>query len=68
MSPYQCLFPGAGLFVPAEIHHQLLGLPGIELEVVPLAPVQKVFNNFSVGSVVPVPDEEDDSRDVRELL
>ena len=58
----------AGLFVPVEIHHQLFGLPGVELEVVPPAPVHKVLNKFSVGSVVLVPDEADDSRVVRELL
>ena len=57
----------AGLFVSAEIHHQLFGLPGVELEVVPLAPVYKVLNKFSVGSVVLVPDEADNSRVVREL-
>ena len=54
--------------MPAEIHHQLFGLPGVKLEVVPLAPVHKVVNKFSVGSVVPVPDEADDSRVIRELL
>ena len=40
----------------------------VELEVVPLAPVHKVLDEFSKGSVVPVPDEADDSRVVRELL
>ena len=72
MSPSQCLFPGcspcAGLSVPVEIHHQLFGLPGVELEVVPLAPVHKVLDEFSVGSVVPISDEADDSRVVREFL
>ena len=29
----------AGLSVPAEIHHQLFSVPGVELEVVLLAPV-----------------------------
>ena len=42
--------------MPAEIHHQFFGLPGIELEVVLLAPVHKVH------SVIPTPDEADDSR------
>ena len=42
----------AELFVPAEIHHQLFGLPGVKLEVVRLALVYKVLNKFSVGSVV----------------
>ena len=54
--------------MPAEIHHQLFGLPGIELEMVLLAPVHKILNEFSVGSVVPVPDETNDSRVVREFL
>ena len=36
-----------------------------ELEVVLLAPVHKVLNKFSVGSVAP--DEADDSRAIREL-
>ena len=54
--------------VPAEIHHQLFGGPAIELEVVLLAPVHKVLNKFSVGSIVPVPDEADDSRVIRERL
>ena len=58
----------AELFVPAEIHRQLFGLPSVELEVVPLATVHKVLNKFSVGSVIPVPDEASDSRVVRELL
>ena len=53
------------LFLPVEIHHQLFGLPGAELEVVPLAPVHKVLSKFSVGSVVPFPDEADESRVVR---
>ena len=52
--------------MPAEIHHQLLGLPGIEPEMVLLAPVHKVLNKFSVGSVIP--DEADDSRVIREVL
>ena len=42
----------AVLSVPVQIHHQLFGLPCIELEVIPLAPVHKVLNKFSVGSVV----------------
>ena len=54
MPPSQCSFP-VQLSVPAEIHHQLFGLPGIELEVVPLEPVYKIFNEVSVGSVVPRP-------------
>ena len=60
--PWMC----AGL--PAEIHHQLFGLLGIELKVVPLAPVHKVLSKLSVGSVVPVPDEADDNKVVREHL
>ena len=51
--------------MPVEIHHQLFGLLGVELEVVPLAPVYKVLNKFSVASVVLIPDE--DSRNVREF-
>ena len=43
----------ARLFVPVEIHHQLFGLLSVELEVVPLAPVTKALNKFSVGFVVP---------------
>ena len=43
----------AGLSVPAEIYDQLTGLPGVEPEMVPLAPVYKVINKFSVGSVNP---------------
>ena len=58
----------AGLSVPAEIHQQLFGLPSVELEVVPLVPVYKVLNKLSVGSVVLILDEADDSRDIRELL
>ena len=58
----------AGLSVPVEINHQLFGLPGVELEVVLLAPVYKVLNKFSVGSVVPVLDEADNHRVVREVL
>ena len=57
-----------GLSVPSQIHHQLFGLPGIQLEMVTLAPVHKVLNKFSVGSVVPVPDEADDSTVVSEPL
>ena len=52
----------AGLSVPVEIHHQLFGPPGIELEVALQAPVHKILNKFSAGSVAPVPDEADDSR------
>ena len=58
----------AGLSVPTEIHHQLFGLSGVELEVILMAPVHKVLNKFSEGSVVPVPDEAEDSRVIRELL
>ena len=50
----------AGLSVTVEIHHQLFGLPGIELEVIPMAPVHKVLNKFFIGAVVPVPDEADE--------
>ena len=45
-----------------------LCLPCIKLEMVWLAPVFEVLNKFYVGSVVPIPDEADDSRVVRELL
>ena len=38
------------------------GLPSSELESVLLAPVHKVHNKFSVGFVVPAPDEANDSR------
>ena len=43
-------------------------MSGADLEVVPLAPVYKLLNKFYVGSVIPVPDEANDSRVVRELL
>ncbi|MEQ2215749.1 hypothetical protein XENOCAPTIV_005427 [Xenoophorus captivus] len=33
---------------PAQIHHQLLGLPCIDQEVVPVAPVHKVLCPLSV--------------------
>ena len=33
----------AGLVLPMEMHHQLFGLPGVELEVILLAPVNKVL-------------------------
>ena len=70
MSPSQCLFPVcmcAGLSVPAEIHHQLFGLPGVELEVILLVAVHKALNKYFVGSVVPVPDEADDSRVIKNV-
>ena len=72
MSPSQCPFPGCSpvcrVVCACGNPPQLFGLPGIELEVVPLAPVHRVLNKFSVGSFIPVPDEADDSRVVRELL
>ncbi|KAI3368132.1 hypothetical protein L3Q82_007864 [Scortum barcoo] len=51
---------------PAEI--QLLGFCFVDLEVFPQAPVHKVLNKSSVPSVIPICDEANNSRVVRELL
>lgn len=51
-----------GVSSPAEIHHQLFGLPCIELEVVPLAPVSKVLYLSSILPVILIRDEADNSR------
>ena len=53
---------------PAEIHHQLLGFSYVDLEAVPLTPVHKVIDQFSVFPVIVVSDEADDGRVIRELL
>lgn len=57
-----------GVHVPAEIHHQLFGLPSTDLEVVPLIPLHKILDRFSFDSVVPDPDEADHCRVIREPL
>lgn len=56
------------MFVPAEVYHQLLGFTGIDLEVVQLASVHKVLSQSSVLLVVPISDEADYCRVIRELL
>ena len=54
---------------PAEIHHhQFFSFPLVDLEVVPLAPVQKVLREFPVLLVVLISDEADDCRVIGELL
>ena len=52
MSPSQCSLDVhlcAELSVPAEIHQQLFGLPGVQLEVVLLAPIHKKRLKVDVG-------------------
>jgi len=51
-----------------EVHHQLLGLTGVDVEAVLLAPFQKVLVQFSVLPVIVGRDESDDCRVIRELL
>jgi len=55
-------------FTTAEVQHQLLGLTGVDVEAVPLAPFQKVLVQFSVFPVIVGKDEADDCRVIRELL
>ena len=57
-----------GVTAPAEVHHQLLGFPRVDLEAVSLAPVHKVLSQFSELPVIIICDEAYDGRVVRELL
>ena len=40
----------------------------MSLVLVLLAPVHKVLDEFSVGSIIPIPEEANDSRVIRELV
>ncbi len=54
--------------VPVKIHHQLIGLPCVDLEAIPVAPVHKVLGQLFVLSVIHICDEADYCRVFRELL
>ncbi|MEQ2312768.1 hypothetical protein AMECASPLE_034629 [Ameca splendens] len=56
------------MFVPVEVYHHLFGFSNIYLEVVVLAPVHKVLSQFSILLVIPISDEPNNCRVVRELL
>lgn len=56
------------MFVPAEVYHQLLDFSRVDLEIVQLALVHKVPGQFSKLLIVPVSDEGENSRVIREHL
>lgn len=54
--------------MPMGIYHQLRGFSIVDLEAVLLAPVHRTYGQFSVLPVIPINDEVNYSRVIRELM
>ena len=53
---------------PADVHHRVVCVPSVDLEVVLVTPVHKVLDQSSGGPVAPICDEANNGRVVTELL
>ena len=57
-----------GRFPPAEIHHQLLSLGGVDMQMVSCTPLDEGFHNTPVLLLLPLTDTANNCRVIRKLL